>query len=156
MKHIRRVLYILLPIVLLVGVARVYLLLRPIPALMERAGLSLSCIRGICATDRFTDGLNYKDGYDYAVLQVDPDAFTPPEGWTHGTATLRQINTATSGHHFCSDFSNDPALPATFTDWVYIPHNDADDFAQRAWFAAMYDADSGILALYCGHDLWGF
>ena len=126
--------------------------------LLEQADIPWRDVRGILVSETWTDGLNYTDGYDWAILRVRKD-FTPPDSWTNTTATLQEINPAIPGqsrHYFAPSFYNNELLPAAFTAWLYIPHDDADPFGQRAWFAAMYDEDSGILALYRGHDLWGF
>ena len=123
--------------------------------LLDQADIPRTQVRGILGCETWTDWLNYTDGYDWAILRVGDD-FSPPESWTQGAATLREINPTASGHYFHTGFINHPALPESFTAWLYIPHDDAAPFEQRTWFAAMYDADSDVLALYLGHDLWGF
>ena len=142
-------------LLLIAAVVLLLMLLNRTDKLLEQADVSWTDVRSILDSETWTDWLNYTDGYDWVILRVGQD-FAPPEGWNHGAATLREINPTTSGHDFHTGFIQHSALPETFTDWLYIPHNDADDFAQRAWFAAMYDENSGILALYHGHDLWGF
>ena len=158
MKHIRRLLLALLMIALLIGAVFICLKLQPIPGLLEQAGLPLTCIRGIRAVDSWTDWLAYTDGYDYAVLKVDPDTFTPPEDWTHGQAPAEEINPAPEGLG-CSDFHpnfyRDAPLPESFTAWRFDPRDKSLPFDEQEFFAAMYDASTGTLVLYRGHSFYG-
>lgn len=151
----KRILKPLAWLLLITAVILLLMLLNRTDKLLDQADIPWTDVRGVLDSETWTDWLNYTDGYDWVILRVGK-GFTPPAGWTHGTATLREISPTTSSHYFHTGFIQHSALPETFTHWLYIPHNDADDFAQRAWFAAMYDENSGILALYHGHDLWGF
>jgi len=119
-KRIRRLLLALLMIALIIGAVYGCMKLQHIPGLLDQAGLPLTCIRGIRAADSWTDWLQYTDGYDYAVLQVDPNTFSPPESWTLGQAPAKEINPAPEGLG-CSDFHpnfyRDAPLPEAFTAW---------------------------------------
>ena len=134
MKLIRRILFALLPIVLLIGAWRVYVILRPLPSLMEQAGLPLTSIRGIAITDSFTDPLGYTDGYDYAVLQVDPSAFTPPESWQQGSIAVQEANPAPEGlgnGDFHPNFYRDAPLPESLTHWLFVPRDPSLPFEEQ-------------------------
>lgn len=158
MKKLKRILYSLAIIVAVIALVRVCLLFRPIPGLMEQAGLPLTCIRGIHAVDSWTDWLNYTDGYDYAVLQVDPGSFVPPEDWTRGQAPAEEINPAPEGLG-CSDFHpnfyRDAPLPETITAWRFDPRDRSLPFDEQTFFAAMYNENTGMLVLYRGHSFYG-
>lgn len=146
MKKLKRILYSLAIIVAVIVLVRVCLLLRPIPGLMEQAGLTLTCIRSIHAVDSWTDWLNYTDGYDYAVLQVDPGSFVPPEDWTRG-----QSKAGDSHPHSY----HDAPLPETFTAWRFDPRDRSLPFDEQTFFAAMYDENTGMLVLYRSHSFYG-
>lgn len=158
MKRIRRILLVLLILALIVAGIYLYATLRHIPGLMQQAGLPLTCIRGIREAETFTDWLAYTDGYDYAVLKVDPATFTPPEGWTQGQATIEDINPYPEGlgcYDFHPNFPRDTLLPESYTAWLYIPRDASLPFEEQQWFAAMYDASTGTLVLYRGHSFHG-
>lgn len=125
--------------------------------LLERAGLPLAAVRGIIANDYWYDWLCYTDGYDWAILRVNPDTFTPPQDWTSAAAPLSAIKPQDSEryHYFHWDFREHPALPETFTAWYYVPIDPLAAFEDQEWFAAMYDEVTGILAIYRGHSLYG-
>lgn len=158
MKHIRRLLLALLMITLIIGGVYGCMKLQHIPGLLDQAGLPLTCIRGIRAADSWTDWLAYTDGYDYAVLQVDPNTFSPPESWTLGQAPAKEINPAPEGLG-CSDFHpnfyRDAPLPEAFTAWRFDPRDASLPFDEQQFFAAMYDAATGTLVLYRGHSFYG-
>ena len=162
MKRIRRILTILLILALIVAGICLYATLRHIPELMQQAGLPLTCIRGIRDVETWTDWLQYTDGYDYAVLKVDPAAFTLPDSWTQGSATIEEINPYPEGLG-CYDFHPNflhhaplnESLPESYTAWLYIPRDASLPFEEQQWFAAMYDASTGTLVLYRGHSFHG-
>lgn len=132
--------------------------LRHIPSLLEQAGLPLTCLRGIAAADSFTDWLSYTDGYDYAVLKVDPASFAPPESWEKGLSSAEEINPAPEGlgcYDFHPNFYRDAPLPKQFTAWRFIPRDGSLPFDEQQFFAAMYDASTGTLVLYRGHTFHG-
>jgi len=157
-KRIRRLLLALLMIALIIGAVYGCMKLQHIPGLLDQAGLPLTCIRGIRAADSWTDWLQYTDGYDYAVLQVDPNTFSPPESWTLGQAPAKEINPAPEGLG-CSDFHpnfyRDAPLPEAFTAWRFDPRDTSLPFDEQQFFAAMYDAATGTLVLYRGHSFYG-
>ena len=158
MKHIRRLLLALLMITLIIGAVYGCMKLQPIPGLLEQAGLPLTCIRGIRDVQTWTDWLQYTDGYDYAVLKVDPAAFTLPDSWTQGSATIEEINPSPEGlgcYDFHGNFLHTAPLPERYTAWLYIPRDASLPFEEQQWFAAMYDASTGTLALYRGHSFYG-
>lgn len=146
MKKLKRILYSLAIIGAIIALVCVCLRLQPIPGLMEKAGLPLTCIRGIHAVDSWTDWLNYTDGYDYAVLQVDPESFAIPEDWTRG------LSTAGDSH---PKSYHDVTLPETITAWRYEPRDLSLPFDEQEFFAAMYDENTGTLVLYRGHSFYG-
>lgn len=158
MKRIRRLLLALLMVAMIVAAVFGCMQLRPIPGLLEQAGLPLSCVRGVTAVDSFTDWMAYTDGYDYAVLRVNPKTFTPPENWQQGTATIEEVNPAPEGlgcYDFHPNFYRDAPLPASFTHWLFIPHDPFAAFDRQEFFAAMYDAQTDTLILYRGHSFHG-
>lgn len=158
MKKLKRTLYTLASIAAIIAMVAGIFMLRPVPGLMEQAGLPLTCIRGFLDAATFTDWLAYTDGYDYAVLRVDPRTFVPPENWTRGEATAEEINPAPEGlgcSDFHPDFYRDAPLPETFTAWHFEPRDLTLPFSEQAFFAAMYDERSGVLALYRGHSFYG-
>ena len=158
MKRTQRILLILLILALIVAGICLYATLRHIPGLVRQAGLPLTCIRGIRDVETWTDWLQYTDGYDYAVLQVDPNTFAPPESWTLGQAPAKEINPAPEGLG-CSDFHpnfyRDASLPEAFTAWRFDPRDTSLPFDEQQFFAAMYDAATGTLVLYRGHSFYG-
>lgn len=158
MKRLKRTLLSLLLIALIIGALLGCIKLQHIPGLLEQAGLPLSCVRGIAAADSFTDWLAYADGYDYAVLKVNPATFTPPEDWEQGRATIEAINPAPEGlgcYDFHGNFPHHAPLPESYTAWRYIPRDPSLPFEEQQWFAAMYDASTGTLVLYRGHSFHG-
>ena len=157
MKHIRRLLLALLMIALIIGAVYGCMKLQPIPGLLEQAGLPLTCIRGIRAVESWTDWLAYTDGYDYAVLKVNPATFTPPDNWTQSSATIEEINPAPEGlgcYDFHGNFLHRASLPESYSAWLYIPRDSSASFDEQQWFAAMYDASTGTLVLYRGHSFY--
>ncbi|MBQ2953383.1 MAG: hypothetical protein IJE07_07475 [Clostridia bacterium] len=158
MKRIQRILLILSILALIVAGICLYATLRHIPGLMQQAGLPLTCIHGIRDVETFTDWLNYTDGYDYAVLKVDPETFTPPESWTQGQATIEDVNPYPEGlgcYDFHGNFLHNASLPERYTAWLYIPRDASAPLEEQQWFAAMYDASTGTLVLYRGHSFYG-
>lgn len=158
MKRIRRLLLALLMIALIISAVYGCMKLQHIPGLLEQASLPLTCIRGIRAADSWTDWLAYTDGYDYAVLQVDPNTFAPPEGWETGLASAKEITSAPEGLGCCrlsSNFYRDAPLPESFTAWRFDPRDTSLPFDGQQFFAAMYDAATGTLVLYRGHSFYG-
>ena len=158
MKHLRRLLLALLIILLIIGTVFICLKLQPLPGLLEQAALPLSCVRGITDIESFTDWLAYTDGYDYAVLRVNPKTFTPPETWQQGSATVEEVNPAPQGlgcYDFHPNFYRDAPMPESFTHWLFMSRDSSAAFDQQEFFAAMYDAQTGILILYRGHTFHG-
>ena len=158
MKHIRRLLLALIIIALIIGAVFLCLKLQPLPGLLEQAGLPLSCVHGITDVESFTDWLTYTDGYDYAVLRVNPKTFTPPANWQQGSATIQEVNPAPQGlgcYDFHPDFYRNALLPESFTHWLFIPRDSSAAFDQQEFFAGMYDGQTGILVLYRGHTFHG-
>ena len=125
--------------------------------LLEHTGIPVSAVQGIVAQDYWYDWLEYTDGYDWIILRVSPDTFSPPSAWTASDAALSDIKPQDSEryHYFNQNFREHPALPETFTAWQYIPADPLIPRYEQEWFAGMYDAASGILALYRGHALYG-
>ena len=158
MKKGRKIRLIILLAVLIAFLCSLAFYLTVSARLMAQADLDVACIRHICDFGSWTDPQNYTDGYEWIILRVSGD-FVPPDSWTQQPATLAEINPpaeAHSRHYFAASFSENEFLPDTFTAWLYIPHDDADPFEDREWFAAVYDANTHTLGLYRGHSLWGF
>lgn len=131
-------------------------LLRP-ARLLDRAGVPVTSVRGVIAQEYWSDWLKYTDGYDWVILRVNPETFTPPQDWNTTPASLADIKPQDSDryHDFHPDFHEHSALPETFTAWFYSPVDPLADFEDQEWFAAMYDEHTGILAIYRGHALYG-
>lgn len=145
-------LILLIPVLLILqGV-----LLRP-ARLLKQAGIPFSAVRGVIALEYWYDWLQYTDGYDWVILRVNPETFTPPQDWSTMPASLADIKPQDSDryHFFHWDFRDHPALPETFTAWFYRPVDPLTAFEDQEWFAAMYDERTGMLALYRGHSLYG-
>lgn len=125
--------------------------------LLKRAGIPISAIRGVIDQDYWYDWLEYTDGYDWVILRVDPDGFTPPQDWNATSASLADVKPQDGSryHNFHWDFREHSALPETFTAWVYIPADPSVPSSEQEWFAAMFDETSGVLTLYRGHALYG-
>ena len=153
----------LLPLIVLIPVLLILMwvyILQPLhrtSRLLKRAGIPLSAIRGVIDQDYWYDWLEYTDGYDWVILRVDPDGFTPPQDWNTTSASLADVKPQDGSryHYFHWDFREHSALPETFTAWIYIPVDPLAAFDDQEWFAAMYDEASGVLALYRGHALYG-
>lgn len=148
----RRKAWLLLFIPVLMILLWVYVL-----RLLERASIPVSAVQGVVAQDYWYDWLEYTDGYDWVILRVNPESFSPPAAWLTTTAALSDIKPWDSGryHYFDRGFREHPALPETFTAWQYSPADPLSPHYEQEWFAGMYDAASGILALYRGHALYG-
>ena len=125
--------------------------------LLKQAGVPFSSVRSVIDQEYWYDWLGYTDGYDWAILRVDSDGFTPPQDWNATPARLADIKPQDSNryHYFHWDFRDHPSLPETFTAWIYNPVDPLAAFEDQEWFAAMYDEHTGILAVYRGHALYG-
>lgn len=125
--------------------------------LLKRAGIPFSAVRSVIDQEYWYDWLEYTDGYDWAILRVNPDNFTPPQDWNTTPALLADIKPQDSDHYhyFHWDFRDHPSLPDIFTAWVYSPADPSVPSSEQEWFAAMFDETSGVLALYRGHALYG-
>lgn len=148
----RRWVYLLIPVLIVVLIVGLYPL-GGILRLMERAGISPLTVRRVAGHDAWQDPLGYTDGYEWVILQVDPNRFSPPEGWSAAPVTLAELQP--DGHPFARSFWEHEALPDGFSACFFSPIDPGLPFEEREWLCFLYDGQ-GTLALYRGFLLYGF
>lgn len=126
---------------------------RPIPAVLElldTANVPRSYAFAVKDREYWEDWLNYVAGHDIIAVEISPNEWQIPEGWTEERINLEELQKKCDVRLSVDAMRelNIDILPEEYDAWIFIE----DQQASECW-VGMY-SESGVLIIYHGLELW--
>ena len=118
--------------------------------LLDAVNLPRSTIFSVKGRDYWEDWLNYVAGHDIIAVEIPPEEWETPVGWTEESITLEELQKKCDVRLSMEAMKqlNIDTLPEEYDVWFFRE----DQQACECW-VGMY-SKSGVLIIYHGLELW--